>query len=90
MIISTAGSDVLDLDDISLDFTSVVYCIDDEGNELGVLFDVLQTGANDVFVVKLNESDKELLLPNIPDCILDVDLENGVVKAHVLDGLMDL
>ncbi len=64
--------------------------VDDEGNELGVLFDVLQTGANDVFVVKLNESDKELLLPNIPDCILDVDLENGVVKAHVLDGLMDL
>jgi 16S rRNA processing protein RimM len=64
--------------------------VDDEGNELGVLFDVLQTGANDVFVVKLNGSDKELLLPNIPDCILDVDLENGVVKAHVLDGLMDL
>lgn len=64
--------------------------VDDEGNELGVLFDVLQTGANDVFVVKLNDSDKELLLPNIPDCILDVDLENGVVKAHVLDGLMDL
>ncbi len=34
IIISTAGSDVLDIDDISLDFTSVVYCVDDEGNEI--------------------------------------------------------
>lgn len=64
--------------------------VDDEGKELGVLFDVMQTGANDVFVVKLNDSDKELLLPNIPDCVLNVDLENGVITVHVLDGLMDM
>ena len=64
--------------------------IDDEGKELGVLYDVMQTGANDVFVVKLNDTDKELLLPNIPDCVLDIDLENGIIKVHVLDGLMDM
>ena len=64
--------------------------VDEEGNELGVLYDVMQTGANDVFVVKLNASDKELLLPNIPDCVLNVDLENEIIKVHVLDGLMDM
>lgn len=64
--------------------------VDDEGKELGVLFDVMQTGANDVFVVKLNDTDKELLLPNIPDCVLNVDLDNGVITVHVLDGLMDM
>ena len=64
--------------------------IDDEGKELGVLYDVMQTGANDVFVVKLNDTDKELLLPNIPDCVLDIDLESGIIKVHVLDGLMDM
>lgn len=64
--------------------------IDDEGKELGVLFDVMQTGANDVFVVKLNDSDNELLLPNIPDCVLNVDLENRIITVHVLDGLMDM
>lgn len=64
--------------------------VDDEGKELGVLFDVMQTGANDVFVVNLNDSDKELLLPNIPDCVLNVDLEKKVITVHVLDGLMDI
>lgn len=64
--------------------------VDEEGNELGVLFDVMQTGANDVFVIKLNENDKELLLPNIPDCVLDVNMDERTVKVHVLDGLMDM
>lgn len=64
--------------------------IDDSGNELGVLFDVMQTGANDVFVVRLNNSEKELLLPNIPSCVLNVDMDNRIVTVHVLDGLMDL
>ena len=47
------------------------------------------TGANDVYVVE-RENGKELLLPAIKDCILDVDLENGVMTVHVLDGLLDL
>ncbi len=64
--------------------------IDDSDNELGILYDVMQTGANDVFVVKLTGSEKELLLPNIPDCILNVDFEKGIIKVHVLDGLMDM
>ena len=64
--------------------------VDEEGNELGILDDVLQTGANDVFVVKLKESGKELLLPNIPSCVLNVDLDDRKVTVHVLDGLYDL
>ena len=63
--------------------------VDEEDNELGVLYDVMQTGANDVFVVKLNDTDKELLLPNIPSCVLNVDLDNRKITVHVLDGLMD-
>ena len=51
--------------------------------------DVLETGANDVYVVELTGG-KELLLPAIKDCILNVDLEGGRMKVHVLDGLMDL
>lgn len=61
----------------------------DEGNELGIIDDVLQTGANDVYVVK-QISGKEVLLPAIKDCILSVDVEAKVMKVHVLDGLLDL
>ena len=61
----------------------------DGGETLGTMKDVMFTGANDVYVVERGNG-KELLLPAIKDCILDVDLENGVMTVHVLDGLLDL
>lgn len=61
----------------------------DQGEKLGVMKDVLETGANDVYVVEL-ESGKELLVPAIVECILDVNLEEGTMKIHLLDGLMEL
>ena len=59
------------------------------GREYGVLQEVLPTGANDVYAVK-QKNGKEVLLPAIPSCILDVNLEEGKVLVHVLDGLLDL
>ena len=61
----------------------------DEGKILGTLIDVLQTGANDVYVVKTKEQ-KEILLPAIRDCILDVNVEEKRMRVHVLEGLLDL
>lgn len=61
----------------------------DEGELLGTLTDVLETGANDVYLVE-REDHSDLLLPVIDECILDVDLENGVVTAHIMEGLLDL
>lgn len=63
--------------------------VTDEGETIGEMKDVLQTGANDVYIVK-TASGKELLLPAIKDCILNVDLEKGEMLVHVLDGLLDL
>lgn len=63
--------------------------VNEEEAVLGRVKDVLKTGANDVYVVELTGG-KELLLPAIKDCILNVDLEGGRMKVHVLDGLMDL
>ena len=63
--------------------------ITDEGEELGMLKDVLQTGANDVYVVE-RKNGKEVLLPAIKQCILDVNLDEQKMTVHVLDGLLDL
>lgn len=60
---------------------------DAEGREIGTLTDVLQTAANDVYVVDMNG--KEVLLPAIRDCILNVDLEQGIITVHLMDGLLD-
>ncbi|MCI8854656.1 MAG: ribosome maturation factor RimM [Lachnospiraceae bacterium] len=61
----------------------------EEGEALGMLTDVLQTGANDVYVVETKEG-KELLLPAIPACILQVDVEAKLMRVHLLEGLLDL
>ena len=61
----------------------------DEGDILGNVKDVLFTGANDVYVVE-RENGKDILLPAIRQCILDVDLEEQVMTVHLLDGLLDL
>ena len=62
--------------------------ITDEDKILGTLTDVLQTGANDVYVVKTKDG-KEGLLPSIEECILDRDIENKIVKVHIMKGLLD-
>ena len=48
---------------------------------------MLQTGANDVYVVALADGG-EVLLPAIKDCILSVDMEKREMQVHVLDGLL--
>lgn len=60
----------------------------DDGTEFGTLTDVMQTGANDVYVVKTVDG-KEVLLPAIPQCILDVDLDAAQMTIHLMEGLVD-
>lgn len=65
-----------------------IEVISEDDSLKGKLTDVTQTGANDVYVIML-EDGRELLLPAIKDCILDVDLEKNRMTIHVLDGLLD-
>ena len=62
--------------------------LDEQERELGILEDVLQTGANDVYQIRLAEGG-ELLLPAIRECILFVDVKQGFMKVHVLEGLLE-
>ena len=61
--------------------------MEDNGNRLGTLVDVLKTAANEVFVVQM-EDGKEVLLPVIKDCVLDIDTENKIIQVHVMEGLL--
>lgn len=61
----------------------------DEGEDLGILSDVLQTGANDVYVLSKEGSD-DILLPAIRECVKEVDLDNGEITVHLLPGLREL
>lgn len=60
---------------------------EENGNRLGTLTEVIETGANDVYVVKM-ENEKEVLIPNIKDCIIEISLEHNTMKVHLLEGLL--
>lgn len=62
--------------------------VDEQDAQIGILKDVMETGANDVYVITMTDG-RELLLPAIKQCILNVDMENNVIQVHVLDGLLD-
>ena len=61
----------------------------EDGTLLGTISDVLQTGANDVYEVR-RPGQKDLLIPVIPQTVLNVDLDEKTVTVHLMEGLLDL
>lgn len=61
--------------------------VTEDGEELGELVQIYETGANDVYAVKKEGDKKELLIPAIKDCILQIDIAAGVMTVHLLEGL---
>ena len=60
--------------------------VDEDDNLLGELTEIIETGANDVYVVT-NDAGKEILLPAIPSVILNLDTDRRFMRVHLLDGL---
>ncbi len=58
----------------------------EDGQVLGTLAEVMETGANDVYLVT-DPAGHELLLPAIPPVILEVDLDRRRMRVHLLPGL---
>ena len=59
----------------------------DEGELLGKLEDIYNTGSNDIYVVK-NELGKQILLPAIKDVIKEINIENRKIIVHIINGLL--
>lgn len=63
--------------------------VTDEGVALGRLVEILETGANDVYIVEPEEGGAEILLPAIDEVVLRIDLERGEMTVHLLEGLLE-
>jgi len=61
--------------------------VTDDGHDLGTIMDILETGANDVYVVR-DADGKEILLPAIPPVILNIQLADRQMRVHLLEGLI--
>ena len=59
----------------------------EDGKAFGILKDVMETGANDVYVID-SISHGEVLVPAIKECIRKVDVAEGKMTVHLMDGLV--
>ena len=58
--------------------------VDESGNEIGKLVDVMETTASNVYVVK---GEREHLIPAVPEFILSTDADNGIITVHLIEGM---
>ncbi len=63
--------------------------VSDEGEDLGKVADVIQSAANDIYVIE-KDGTPDLLIPAISECIKKVDLKEGSMEIHLLPGLREL
>lgn len=61
---------------------------DETGQPLGQVTEILETGANDVYVVR-NAEGREVLLPALKQVLLEINLPQGRMRVHLLPGLME-
>lgn len=71
-----------------VDFIGVRVTDQDTGQDYGVITEVIQTGANDVYVL-LDDENVERLIPDIPQVVLETDLDAQTMKIRPLKGLFD-
>ena len=60
---------------------------DEDDTFLGNIVEILETGANQVFLIR-RAGKREILLPDIEPVIINIDLEKGEVRVHLLPGLV--
>ena len=61
--------------------------VTEDGAVFGTLKDVIETGANDVYIIDSSEHG-EVLVPAIKECILDINIEEQKMQIHLMDGLI--
>ncbi len=62
--------------------------VDEEKGPVGKLTEIMQTGANDVYIVTRPDG-SEILLPVIPSVVLDIEADRRLIRVHLLDGLIE-
>ncbi|TXC91981.1 ribosome maturation factor RimM [Metabacillus litoralis] len=89
-LLKVTEDQLTELDDGEYYFHEIIGCqmFTDEGLEIGVIREILATGANDVWVVKRKEG-KDLLVPYIDDIVSEINIEDKKIIITPMEGLLD-
>lgn len=77
----------LDKDEYYIQDLYGLEILDEDGQKIGVLRDIIFTGSNEVYIIDLDD-ERELLLPAIKECVLDVNIKKGTMTIHIMEGLL--
>lgn len=67
-------------------YSDIIGCtVFDGEREIGIVNDIFETGANDVWVV---QGDKEYLIPYIEDVVKSIDIDNKKIIIEAIEGLL--
>lgn len=58
--------------------------VDEQGNSVGMLAEIMETPASRIYVVR---GEREHMIPAVPEFILSTDAEAGVIKVHLIEGM---
>ncbi|KMK77187.1 ribosome maturation factor RimM [Alkalihalobacillus pseudalcaliphilus] len=80
-----------ELDKYEYYYHEIIGCLvkTEEGQELGKVREILETGANDVWIVQRIGQGKDILIPYIEQVVKQVDVEAKVITIHAMEGLID-
>ncbi|WP_028611063.1 ribosome maturation factor RimM [Paenibacillus harenae] len=90
-VLKVSESDLIELDDGEYYYHEIIGCrvVTEEGEELGVISEILSPGANDVWVVdRPKGAGKPILIPVIDDVLINVDKQEKVVTVRLMEGLV--
>lgn len=89
-VIRVPENQLTDLDEGEYYFHEIIGCfvVTDQGDELGTITEILETGANDVWIVK-RKNKKDALIPFIDDVVKEIDVEEKRIVISLMEGLID-
>ncbi|WP_226665729.1 ribosome maturation factor RimM [Metabacillus litoralis] len=89
-LLKVTEDQLTELEDGEYYFHEIIGCtmFTDEGSEIGVIHEILSTGANDVWVVK-RKIGKDLLVPYIDDIVTEINIEEKKIVITPMEGLLD-
>ncbi|MBD2870764.1 ribosome maturation factor RimM [Paenibacillus arenilitoris] len=90
-VLKVSEADLVELGDGEYYYHEIIGCrvVTEEGEELGVISEILSPGANDVWVVERPKGKgKQILIPVIDDVLIGVDKQEKLVTVRLMEGLI--
>ncbi|ARK31024.1 ribosome maturation factor RimM [Halalkalibacter krulwichiae] len=86
-----SGEQLDELDEGEFYYHEIIGCkvFTESDEELGKIKEIIETGANDVWVIQRKGPGKDILIPYIEDVVKEIDVWNKVIRIHVMEGLVE-